>query len=113
MGKSHWIALVGKHDEARAKSIAKIIGAASRLTPWNSSCLTQAMVARTLLGYYRIPYSLFFGVAQSSEDHLLKAHAWVAVGRVYVTGGNGFDQFTVLSGFSATYLTAQNLLSNP
>jgi hypothetical protein len=75
--------------EAQAKRIVqirKLIGVAARNTPWTSNCFPQAIVARILLGAYRIPYSLYFGLRRDVETGALLAHAWVMSGDEWVCG---------------------------
>lgn len=95
-----WVPLVGSDGEARALSIARIVQMAARHTPWTSNCFPQAVTARILLGLYGIPYSLFLGI-DNDKGAIMAAHAWVSVGRVRVTGGEGFGQFTVVGCFVA------------
>jgi hypothetical protein len=103
-GISPWIPLLGSRSEAKALSIGRAVQLAARFTPWESSCLPQAVTARVLLGLCGVPYSLFFGVARDSDGSNMSAHAWVAAGRVPVTGGASFGQFTVVACFVAPRL---------
>lgn len=98
-GIAPWVPFADSRAEARALSISRVVRMAANFTPWKSNCFSQAVTARILLGLYGVPYSLFFGVNRNTEDAMLTAHAWVTVGRVPVTGGIGFDQFTVVSCF--------------
>jgi hypothetical protein len=98
-GIAPWVPLVNARAEARALSISRVVQMTARHTPWKSNCFPQAITARVLLGLYGVPYSLFFGVNRNAEDVTLAAHAWVAAGRVRVTGGMSFNQFTVVSCF--------------
>lgn len=91
--------LCSKNDEIRSQKIKKAIGIASRYTPWKSNCFPQAITARIMLGCYNIPYALFFGMRRDTKDNELKAHAWVVAGRVNVSGGNSFQQFTSVGCF--------------
>ena len=100
-GVAPWVPLVAPHCEARAMSIARVVQMAASHTPWNSNCFPQAVTARVLLGIYDVPYSLFFGINRDTADAMLSAHAWVAAGRVRVTGGASFDHFTVVGCFVA------------
>jgi hypothetical protein len=104
-GVSSWIPLLGAHQEARALSIGRVVRRAAAHTPWESTCLPQAVTARVLLGICGIPYSLFFGVARNSEGHgagaKIDGHAWVAAGSIPVTGGVSFDEFTIVGCFFA------------
>ena len=97
LGASSWIPLLSSGTEARAASIGKVVRVAARYTPWKSSCLPQAMAAAVLLRFFAIPYSFFLGVARTPNH--LTAHAWVAAGRVQVTGGSGFGEFSVVCCF--------------
>ncbi|MDJ0707495.1 MAG: lasso peptide biosynthesis B2 protein [Leptolyngbyaceae cyanobacterium MO_188.B28] len=93
------IPLLESAEEVRALHIGRVVRLSARYTPWGSNCFTQAVTARLLLGLYRIPYALYFGLARDSSTCELTAHAWVAAGRVRVTGGYGFGQFTVVGCF--------------
>ncbi len=97
LGASPWIPLLSSGTETRAASIGKVVRVAARYTPWKSSCLPQAMTAAVLLRFFAIPYSFFLGVARTPNH--LTAHAWVAAGRVQVTGGSGFGEFSVVCCF--------------
>lgn len=99
MGIAPWVPLLSADGEARALSIARIVQTAARHTPWASNCFPQAIVARLLLGLYGVPYALFLGVAHDAAGTALNAHAWVASGRVCVTGGRSFGKFTVVGCF--------------
>jgi len=103
-GVDPWVPLLDEMQEARALEIGRAVRLAARYTPWQSSCFPQAVAARLLLGLYRIPYALYFGLARDPENTDMKAHAWVAAGRVRVTGGTGFGQFTVVGCFVAPQL---------
>jgi hypothetical protein len=109
---AHWL---GLHDglaprtplttasqEIRARTISRVISIASKYSPWKANCFPQAITARLILGFYDIPYALFFGLMRSAQEEdrgELKAHAWVVSGRVNVTGGRSFQQFTSVGCF--------------
>lgn len=86
---------------SKAILIQKSIKLTARYTPWNSNCLTQAMVAQWWCRYYHIPYFLFIGLAKQSEKPIgEEGHAWLTVGPIAVTGGNGFASHHIISTFS-------------
>jgi len=109
---AHWL---GMHDglaprtplttadqQMRARAISSAIAVAAKYAPWKANCFPQAITARLILGFYDIPYALFFGVTRSKQPEdlgELKAHAWVVSGRVNVTGGRSFRQFTSVGCF--------------
>jgi hypothetical protein len=101
-GIAPWVPLLTPAQEGRALLIGRTVRLAARYTPWDSNCFPQAVAARVLLGLYRVPYVLYFGLMRDpAEPANLKAHAWVAAGRVRVTGGTSFGQFTVVGAFVA------------
>ena len=109
LGDSHslaaWVPLANLRQEERARRIAQTVRLASRVTPWQANCLPQALAAAFILRLYRIPYALFMGVSRSADASTMTAHAWVQVGRVTVSGGNGFNDFTVVGSFISASLT--------
>jgi hypothetical protein len=107
VGIACWVPLLAPAQEARAEQIAQAVRLAARHTPWDSNCFPQAVAARLLLGVYRIPYVLCFGLARDPATREMKAHAWVAAGRVPVTGGDGFTHFTVVGCFVAPWLAVR------
>lgn len=99
MGVAPWVPLLDPVQQGRALQIGRAVQLAARYTPWDSNCFPQAVAARILLGLYRIPYALYFGLRRDTNTLEMKAHAWVTAGRVAVTGGPSFSQFTVVGVF--------------
>lgn len=92
--------LVTEEQENLSRRMGSVIRTLSKYTPWESKCLVQAMLARIVLGYYGIPHIIYLGVNQSGPpENPMNAHAWVSAGRCFVTGGNSFRQFGVVSSF--------------
>ena len=98
-GATAYLPLINLQQQQRARQIAAVIHLTARYTPWTSNCFNQAITARWLLGFYGVPSSLFLGVKREQSSGNLQAHAWVASGKVRVTGGEGFDQFSVVANF--------------
>jgi hypothetical protein len=96
--------LIDPWQVSRAVQIGRVIRMAARYTPWNSNCFPQAIVARVLLGLYRIPYAMYLGLMRDPSGPGLQAHAWVAAGRIDVTGGASFSRFTVVAMFLSPLL---------
>lgn len=105
-GIAPWVPVLSPAQEVRALQIGRAMRLAARYTPWDSNCFPQAVTARVLLGLYGIPYALYFGLMRDRDVSGLKAHAWVVAGRVPVTGGASFGQFTVVGVFVAPSLVA-------
>ncbi len=94
----YWIPLLTEKQHYRALQISRLVQGVASYTPWDSNCFPQAITAQILLKIYDIPATLFFGLRK--EDTELKAHAWVCSGRVRITGGYSFNQFTVVGGYA-------------
>ncbi|QVL50026.1 MAG: lasso peptide biosynthesis B2 protein [Thiocapsa sp.] len=109
-GIAPWVPVLDPTQEARALLIGRAVRLAARYTPWVSNCFPQAIAARVLLGLYGLPYTLYFGLMRDPGNPAgMKAHAWVAAGRVRVTGGHSFGQFTVVGCFVSPRLTAVSM----
>lgn len=70
-----------------------VVGICNR-TPWESKCLVQALTAKKLLNRYKLPCTLYMGVAKDREGSMI-AHAWLRCGMIFVTGGRGHLYYTV------------------
>jgi hypothetical protein len=78
-----------------AERVARFVAAASRYVP-RASCLTQALVADTLLRRAGHDAVLRVGVARQAGTDL-RAHAWVeCAGKVVIGRIKGFDEFQPL-----------------
>lgn len=89
-------------DLTRAKRIGKVVRRTAQITPWQSLCLGQALVAAVLMRTARIPYRVFFGLVPASDTQapdLLAAHAWVRTGGTNLTGGQDVGKYTVVMVF--------------
>lgn len=87
--------------QRRAVQIGRTVQFAASYAPWRADCYPQAIVARLLLGLYRLPYTVSLGLRRDPESGEVLAHAWVESGRVWVTGGNGDELYSIVSVFSS------------
>jgi hypothetical protein len=93
--------LISGEQIRQAILIGRGVRLAAKYTPWNSSCLTQAMVAKFWCHHYNIPYMFFIGFAKTAQKPLgQEAHAWVTAGPVAITGGNGLETHHVVSSYT-------------
>lgn len=93
--------IISKEQIQQSIRIHNSIRLAARYTPWNSNCLTKAMVAVFWCKYYKIPYLFFIGIAKKSDKPLGKdAHAWVTSGPIAITGEHSFNSHQVISTYS-------------
>lgn len=100
-GIAPWVPLATPAQEQRANRIGRVVRRSAMFTPWQSNCFNQAITARLLLGLYGLPYCFYFGVRFGQDGTELDAHAWVASGKVRVTGATSFGRFTVVGCFVA------------
>jgi len=92
--------LISDKQRRQACLIGKSVRLSAKYTPWDSSCLTQAMVAKFWCRLYSIPYIFYIGFAKSAnEPSGYMAHAWITAGSVAVTGGDGLAQYHVVSSY--------------
>lgn len=82
-----------------AKRIGWIVIKASKMTPWQSKCLVQALTAQRMLKSKGVPTTIYLGV-KKGKDNTMLAHAWVRCGRYVITGGANKNEYTVVARFS-------------
>lgn len=87
---------VSVEDYRIAKLVAFHVNRITKHTPWESKCFVQALTAQKLLLKYGIESTLYMGVKH--EDGVMKAHAWLKCGGLYVTGGTG-EEFAQVAKF--------------
>jgi len=70
----------------------------SRYLPFECKCLVQALAARGMLGLRKLPSTVHLGVAKD-ENGKLKAHAWVKVDEIFITGRGGVHEYIEITRF--------------
>lgn len=96
-GLAACLPLADPDQMARADRIRRALQLAVKYSPASANCYPQALVARFLLARAGLPHALFFGVRREGAE--LKAHAWVMIGRLAVSGGDCFGTYTVVRSF--------------
>lgn len=87
-------------DLQLAGLIGQAVCSAAGNTPWESVCLPQAVAGQWMLKRRGIAGTLYLGVAKTEEKpDQLAAHAWLRCGNLFLTGGAGHKQYTVVSKF--------------
>ena len=69
--------------------------------PWRADCYPQAIIARLVLGLYRLPWTVSMGVRRDPASGEMQAHAWVECGGLCVTGGNSNDSYSLVGVFAS------------
>ena len=102
-GVEPFLPILRSGQKALVVQIAMLVNIASRYLPLGKSCFPQAITARILLGLYRVPYCIFFGVRRTNRG--IDAHAWVFSGAYCVCGGRkSFWRFRVVAVFTTNGL---------
>jgi len=92
---------IAENDGVNCKTyaIVKAIRRGCRYLPFECKCLVRAIASKAMLRLRDIKSTVYLGVAKNEEDKLI-AHAWVRVGKMYVTGGNGENNYKIISTFA-------------
>jgi len=97
--------LVSKSQRLLAWRVGRITELTARYTPWESKCLVQAIMTKTLLKFYHIPYILHLGTKMTNDTkEPIQAHAWIKVGAWVITGRKGHSAFAIVSSFVSPYI---------
>jgi hypothetical protein len=86
------------HKEV-AERVSWAVHVASRLAPWKSTCLTEAIAAKLTLGRRRIPSTLYLGAGRD-ENQKICYHAWLRSGDSIVAGGPMDKSYIVVATFA-------------
>lgn len=84
-----------KLEDSSTYDVVWAVESVSRLMPWASTCLTQALTAQVLLLRRGRPALVHIGTLKS-EDGNFEAHAWVESQGEVLLGGGNLEQFTPL-----------------
>ncbi len=82
-----------------AIEIKKKVLTVCKNTPWESKCLVQAVTCKQLLLKKGIHTNLYLGVWKDELESEMKAHAWLKLGDVILTGKHGHQKFKVVNFF--------------
>jgi hypothetical protein len=81
------------------RRVAQAVARMSRQTPWDNTCLVQAIAAKMMLRCRGVSSTLYLGVMKHGAAGFA-AHAWLRSGTVILTGAPGRERFTVISTFA-------------
>ncbi len=94
------ITALNDNEISIAIAVGQAITRASIHTPWESACLVQSLTAQKMLQKRGIPGVFYLGAMKDeASEKKMKAHAWSQCGDIIITGGEGHEDFTVLSVF--------------
>lgn len=84
---------------SRAVTVGWAVNKLSNFTPWESKCLVRSFTAHIILKLFKIPSTLYFGMAKADSNQLL-AHAWLRCGNLTITGAGERKRFKTVAHFS-------------
>jgi len=94
-----------------AIQLRRSIALVAKYTPWDSNCLTQAMVAKFWCSCLNIPYILYIGFTKDADKPSgYASHAWLTAGPVAITGEHSFSSFKVVSSYASKQLSLESAL---
>ncbi len=103
--------ILSKKKLQYAAALRRSIQLAAQHTPWNSNCLTQAIVAKFWCHHLKIPYVLYIGFAKDkTKPEGYAAHAWLTAGPIAITGGYSFSSFHVISSYVPSIIKNKALI---
>jgi hypothetical protein len=84
----------------KAERIGWAVRAAAARTPWQSTCLIQALAGAHMLRRRSLPATLYLGAAYGTTSRdTFEAHAWLSSGDAILTGQRDQERFTVVATF--------------
>ncbi len=97
LGPVGFAPLANARDHALAVRLRDSIGRAGTILPFRRDCYPQALAGVMLCRLLRVPAAMHLGV--KLDDGKMEAHAWLASGRVTITGRAGFATFAPVACF--------------
>lgn len=83
-----------------ARRVGWALGVAAARSPWQSTCLAQALAGSGMLRRRRIPATLAMGVVKAADEtDNLKAHAWLSCNGIILTGASGHEKYNIVAKF--------------
>ena len=87
--------------------IKNAIRRATQYTVHRSKCYDQALAAKLMLKWRRLPSTIYFGLSKNDRSELI-AHAWLRFGNNIVTGEKGIEDFTIVAFYGDVDLVNPN-----
>ena len=91
-------------EVSTAETIGWAIRAAAARTPWQSTCLVQALAGVYMLKRRKLPAALILAVTKNGVvQEGFAAHAWLRCGEVVLTGEEGHEHYKVITTFTVNF----------
>ncbi|WP_391557583.1 lasso peptide biosynthesis B2 protein [Robertmurraya sp.] len=88
-----------QESEKDIREISIAIQLASKYTFWESMCLVRALAGLKMLERRKLESTLYLGTSKDKNGKLI-AHAWLRCGRIYISGQETMNDFTVVGKFA-------------
>lgn len=103
--------MITRPQRNHAIQLRRSIALVAKYTPWDTNCLTQAMVAKFWCSCLKIPYILYIGFTKDADKPSgYASHAWLTAGPVAITGEHSFSSFKVVSSYASKQLRLEDTL---
>jgi len=79
--------------------LRKNIGRLKKRFPWKVKCFEEAIAVKKVLEKYQVKSTIYLGVSKDKNSKLI-AHAWLKIGKNFITGEKGHEKFTVVGFYS-------------
>jgi len=80
-------------------NLKKNIRRLKRKFPWKVKCFEEAIAVKKVLEKYQVKSTIYLGVSKDKNSKLI-AHAWLKIGKNFITGEKGYEKFTVVGFYS-------------
>lgn len=84
----------GKTSDEKILIVRKALLRGVKYLPWDGKCLVQALAGKMLLRKFKMPGTIYLGVAKNTGK--MEAHAWLMCGNHFISGKEGHKNFTVV-----------------
>jgi hypothetical protein len=86
-------------DPVIIHAVKQVICKMCNFTPWENTCLIQAIAGKRMLKRRKQQNTLYLGLMYNNADKL-EAHAWLEAGKIIVTGEKNRENHTVITSFT-------------
>jgi hypothetical protein len=99
LGAVACVPLIDAAQQRRAQFVRRAVRRAARLAPFRSDCLPQLFAGAVLCRLLRVPTTAHLGLRLDGAADM-EAHAWLCSGRIAVTGGHAFTDYSAVACFA-------------
>lgn len=91
---------ISAEDRQKVHQVSWAVRRVAEAVPGGKNCFAQAAACKLLLGRMGVGTTMYFGVSFREDPSEAKAHAWLRSGKIYVVGGDGSMEYSVVASFA-------------